>query len=84
MTELQQDLARVLISEEEIQIRINELAAQLSTDYAGAGHLYLIGILKGSFLFLADLARRLTIPHTVDFMAVSSYGLKGAKSGEVR
>jgi hypoxanthine phosphoribosyltransferase len=84
MPELHKDLKRVLISEEEIARRVNELAAQLSDDYADARHLYLIGILKGSFLFLADIARRLTIPHTVDFMAVSSYGRKGAKSGEVR
>ena len=84
MTDLHPDLARVLIGEEAIQKRVNELATQLSSDYADAGHLYLIGILKGSFLFLADLVRRLSIPHTVDFMAVSSYGRKGAKSGEVR
>jgi len=84
MTDLHPDLSRVLISEEAIRERVNELAARLSTDYADAGHLYLVGILKGSFLFLADLARRLTIPHTVDFMAVTSYGRKGAKSGEVR
>ena len=84
MTDLHPDLARVLLSEKVIQKRVNELATQISSDYAEAGHLYLIGILKGSFLFLADLARRLSIPHTVDFMAVSSYGRKGAKSGEVR
>ena len=84
MSEKHPDLARVLISEEAIKQRVNKLAAQISSDYANSEHLYLIGILKGSFLFLADLARRLTIPHTVDFMAVSSYGLKGAKSGEVR
>lgn len=84
MSELHSDLARVLISEKQIQERVGELAAQISADYAGAGHLYLIGILKGSFLFLADVARRLTIPHTVDFMAVTSYGRKGAQSGEVR
>jgi len=84
MTDLHPDLARVLIGEEAIQQRVNELALQLSSDYADARNLYLIGILKGSFLFLADLARRLTIPHTVDFMAVSSYGRKGVKSGEVR
>ena len=78
------DLAKVLVEEEIIQMRVAELAAQISADYAASRHLYLIGILKGSFLFLADLARRLTIPHTVDFMAVSSYGRKGSTSGEVR
>jgi hypoxanthine phosphoribosyltransferase len=84
MSDLHEDLARVLISEKEIQARVNELAKQISADYAAARHLYLIGILKGSFLFLADISRRISVPHTVDFMAVSSYGLKGAKSGEVR
>jgi hypoxanthine phosphoribosyltransferase len=84
MTYFEGDLERTLISEESIKVRVNELALQLSSDYAQAGHVYLIGILKGSFLFLADLSRRLTIPHTIDFMAVSSYGRKGAKSGEVR
>ncbi len=84
MTYYKGDLSRILINEESIEARVNELAAQLSSDYAESGHLYLVGILKGSFLFLADLSRRLSVRHTVDFMAVSSYGRKGAKSGEVR
>ena len=84
MTGLHPDLARVILSEEEIQRRNDELAAQISKDYAGVEKLYLIGILKGAFIFLADLARRLTIPHTVDFMALSSYGQSSVHSGEVR
>ena len=84
MTKLPSGLARVLISEAEIEERVNALAQQISSDYAGRNRLYLVGILKGSFMFLADLARRLTIAHTVDFMAVTSYGRHGAKSGEVR
>ena len=63
-----------LFSEEEIQARVVELAAEIDEAYADAGPLVLIGVLKGSFIFLADLARRLTIPHRVEFIAVSSYG----------
>ncbi|HID35580.1 MAG TPA: hypothetical protein EYP25_13630, partial [Anaerolineae bacterium] len=63
-----------LFSEQEIQNRVVELAAEIDEAYADAGPLVLIGVLKGSFIFLADLARRLTIPHRVEFIAVSSYG----------
>ena len=63
-----------LISEAAIQARIAELAAEIDRDYADSGTLVLIGVLKGSFVFLADLARALTIPHRVEFIAVSSYG----------
>lgn len=76
-------LERVLISEAQIADRVVELAAQISQEYADKQPLYLIGILKGAFIFLADLSRRLTIPHTVDFMALSSYG-NSARSGAVR
>ncbi len=62
-----------------------ELAARIDADYAGAGELVLIGVLKGSFIFLADLARRLTISHRVEFIAVSSYGdRETADPGAVR
>ncbi len=74
----------VLISEEEIQSRVLELAAQISNDYDGKGDIVLIGVLKGSFIFLADLARRLTIPRTIEFIAVSSYGSGSKASGAVR
>ena len=84
MTDLQQELARVLLSEEEIQTRIKEMAAQIATDYAGVERIYMVGILKGAFIFMADLARYLRINHVVDFIAVSSYGRKGAESGDVR
>lgn len=83
MTGLHPDIARILLSEEAIQSRVSELAGEINRDYAEAQQVDLIGILKGAFIFLADLTRRLTIPHTVDFMAVSSYGAS-ATSGEVR
>lgn len=84
MEDLQSELAQVLVSEDRIRDRVSEIAGQISADYAGVENLYIVGILKGAFIFLADLARELSIPHSVDFMAVSSYGKQGATSGEVR
>lgn len=63
-----------LISEEDIAVRVAELAAEIDGDYAGTEELILVGVLKGSFIFLADLARRLTVTRRVEFIAVSSYG----------
>jgi hypoxanthine phosphoribosyltransferase len=83
MDHTEKDLATILVSSEQIQLRVKELADQISKDYAGVDQIYLIGILKGAFIFLADLSRQLTIPHVVDFMAVSSYG-KTANTGAVR
>ena len=74
----------VMISEAEIARRVDELAAQISEDYADKGDVVLIGVLKGSFIFLADLSRRLSIPRTIEFIAVSSYGNRSVSSGAVR
>ncbi len=74
----------VLISEADIDKRVRELAAQISTDYADKGDIILVGVLKGSFIFLADLSRRLTIPRTIEFIAVSSYDNGNVASGAVR
>ena len=74
----------VLISEEEIQTRVAELAARISEDYAEANDLVLVGVLKGAFIFLADLSRRLTIPRVIEFIAVSSYDNGSQSSGAVR
>jgi hypoxanthine phosphoribosyltransferase len=77
-------LERVLISEEQLQTRVAEIAAQISHDYAGKD-LLLICILRGGVVFLTDLMRKITIPHHIDFMAVTSYGV-GARetSGKPR
>jgi hypoxanthine phosphoribosyltransferase len=74
----------VLLDAQEIQAKVRELAAQIDWDYAGKD-LMLLCILRGGVIFLADLMRALTVPHTVEFMAVSSYGT-GAResSGPVR
>lgn len=83
MTYFNPDLERILVTTDQIQKRVKELADQISADYVGIEQIYLIGILKGAFIFLADLSRQLKIPHIVDFMAVSSYG-KTAMTGAVR
>ena len=74
----------VLISESDIATRVEELARQISADYKDKGDLVLIGVLKGAFIFLADLSRRLTIPRTIEFIAVSSYEKSNVPSGAVR
>lgn len=74
---------RVMISEEQVRERIKELAAQISKDYEGKS-IHLICILKGSVFFSCDLAKSLTIPVTMDFMSVSSYGSETVSSGRVR
>ncbi len=74
----------VLISEEQIDAKVRELAARISADYHDVENLMMVGVLKGSFIFLADLARRLTIPNSVEFMALSTYGDSTTTSGEVR
>lgn len=66
-------LAEILIPAVELQQRISELGVEISQDYVGK-NLHLVCILRGGVLFLADLMRQITIPHTIDFMAVSSYG----------
>jgi len=75
---------RVLISEQEIAAKVSELANRISSDYAGIEDLVMVGVLKGSFIFLADLSRRLTIPRSVDFMALSTYGNATQTDGAVR
>lgn len=77
------ELGSVVLSEEQIRRRIGELGAQITRDYAGRDPL-LVGVLKGAFVFMADLVRAIDIPVEVDFMAVSSYGTATKTSGVVR
>jgi hypoxanthine phosphoribosyltransferase len=81
--ELREHIERVLISGAEIEAKLVEVAAALDRDYAGK-ELLVVGVLKGAFVVMADLARHLTIPVSVDFMAVSSYGSSTKSSGVVR
>jgi hypoxanthine phosphoribosyltransferase len=77
-------LGETLITSERLQARIAELGKQISADYEGKD-LLLVCILKGGVLFLTDLMRRITVPHAIDFMAVSSYGVGSREStGAVR
>ncbi len=80
---MHKDLAYVLLSEEEIQKRVRELAEQINQDYAGK-ELVLIGILKGAVVFFSDVMRALDLPVTIDFMAISSYGSATESAGVVR
>lgn len=84
MRDYREFLQEVLIDERTLQERIRELGAEISRDYQGQD-LMLVCILRGGVMFLTDLMRALTVPHTVDFMAVSSYG-SGVRqsSGQVR
>ena len=81
--EVHDDIAEVLITAEEIQDKIRELAKQVTEEYRGKDVL-LVGVLKGAFVFMSDLAREIQLPIEFDFMAVSSYGSSTKSSGVVR
>lgn len=74
---------RVLLSEDKIRTRVSELGAQISKDYEDK-EVLLVGVLKGAVILIADLARAITCPVNIDFMAVSSYGSATKTSGVVR
>ena len=80
---MENDVAKILITEEQLQERIDELGAKISEDYEGKRPI-LVCILKGGILFLSDLMRYITIPHEIDFMDISSYGAGTESSGVVR
>ncbi len=77
------EIEKVLISSEEIQAKVAEMAAAIDADYAGR-EVLLVGVLKGAVMIMADLARALTVPVSMEFMAVSSYGSSTSSSGVVR
>jgi hypoxanthine phosphoribosyltransferase len=76
-------IGETLVSSEDLQRRVAELGAEVSRDYADRD-LFMVGILKGAVLFLADLMRHVSVPCEIDFMAVSSYGSQTDSSGVVR
>ena len=80
---MEQDILRVLLSEEQIAHAVRELGAKISADYRGK-NLLLVSVLKGSVVFMADLMRAITIPAEIDFMCVSSYGSGVKTSGVVK
>ncbi|THG29583.1 hypoxanthine phosphoribosyltransferase [Naasia lichenicola] len=77
------DLSEILLTEDQISARIAEMCREIERDYAGE-ELLLVGVLKGAVMVMADLARELTLPITMDWMAVSSYGSSTQSSGVVR
>jgi hypoxanthine phosphoribosyltransferase len=83
VTELNPDIDRIVLTEDEIQSKVVELGKLISEDYRG-DDLLLVGVLKGAFVLMADIARAITTPAEFDFMAVSSYGSSTRTSGIVR
>ena len=81
---LRDDVARVLISEEALQARVVELGQAINATYTDADRPLLVCVLKGAFVFLADLTRHMKMRHEVDFMEISSYGATTVSSGVVR
>ena len=77
------DIQEVLFSEEQLKARVAEIARQIEADYAGK-EIMLISVLRGSFIFMADLCRAIQLPCTLDFMSVSSYGKGTTSSGQVQ
>jgi len=82
--EVPNSVEKILLDEETIAARVCELANDISADYADDDGLILVGVLKGAFIFMADLARRLSVSHHVDFIALSSYNRGTANAGAVR
>jgi len=82
MTSVHADVGEVLIDQDTLRTRVEELGAEISVDYEGRD-LLLVGVLKGAVFFMADLMRGLTIPCEIDFMAISSYGAASDSSGVV-
>ena len=80
---MHRDVESIMITEEQLKIRVAEIAAKLDKEYEGKKPL-MVGILKGSVMFYADLLRAMKIPVEMDFMAISSYGAGSRSSGEVK
>lgn len=78
-----QDILKVLFTDEELRARIAQVGAQITRDYQGKEPV-LVSVLRGSYIFMADLTRSIDVPCTVDFMSVSSYGAGTASSGQVK
>ena len=77
------DIKKILLDENTILNRIDKLAEQINDDYTDIENIMIVSILKGAFMFTSDLLKRITIPHIVDFMALSTYGAESRASGEV-
>ena len=80
---LEQDIQEILFTEGQLKKRVDEIARQIEADYVGK-EIMLISVLRGSFIFMADLCRAIRLPCTLDFMSVSSYGTGTTSSGQVQ
>ena len=80
---MEKDIQEILFSEEQLAQRVSEIAEQINRDYADK-EILLVSVLRGSFIFMADLARKITRPCRIDFMSVSSYGKGTSSSGQVQ
>ena len=80
---LEKDIQEILFTEEQLKNRVNEIARQIEADYAGQ-EIMLVSVLRGSFIFMADLCRAIRLSCKVDFMSVSSYGTGTTSSGQVQ
>ena len=80
---MEHDILQVLFSQQQLEQRVDEIAQQINRDYADK-EILLVSVLRGSFIFMADLARKITRPCRVDFMSVSSYGKGTSSSGQVQ
>jgi len=80
----ERSMGRVVFDEEQVRDRVRRLGADISAAYTPADRLLVIGLLKGSFIFLADLVREITVPLQVDFLVAASYGAATKSSGDVR
>lgn len=80
---LEKDIEKVFFTEEQLKQRVKELGEQITRDYAGKSPL-IVSVLRGSYVFMADLTRAIDLPVSVDFMAVSSYGAGTSSSGQVQ
>ena len=78
------DIAKVLYTEETLKARVAELGAEITRDYADKDNVIVVGILRGSYIFMSDLTRRIDIPCQIDFMALSSYGKGTSSSGQIQ
>lgn len=80
---MSKDIKSVLFTEEQLKNRVAELGAQITKDYEGKENILLVSVLRGSYIFMADLSRAIDLPLTIDFMSVSSYGGGTVSSGQV-
>ena len=81
---MRDDIDHILLSEEDLKAKVEEIGAQISKDYADSENFIMVSVLKGSVVFVSDLMRAVTIPAEIDFMVVSSYGSGTTSSGVVK